>query len=65
MKITYDKKADALYIHLQEGAFLANKEVDEGIVLDIGKQNQLLGVEVLAASTRFSPLKLSQFSLIS
>ena len=41
MNITYDKKADALYIHFKKGVFVTNKEVEEGIVLDIGKKNTI------------------------
>ena len=55
MKITYDKEADALYLHFQEGAFYRTKEVSEGIVLDIGKKNKILGIEILDASKRIKP----------
>jgi len=51
-KITYDKQADALYIYLQKGVFAMNKEVEEGVILDVGKNNKLLGIEVLNASAR-------------
>ena len=52
MKITYDKEADALYLFFQKGIFAGNKEIDEGIILDIGKGNKILGIEVLDASLR-------------
>lgn len=55
MKITYDKEADALYLYFQEGAFSRTKEVDEGIILDIGKGNKILGIEILDASKRIKP----------
>ena len=55
MKITYDKTIDALYLHFQEGVFSRNKEVEEGIVLDIGKGNKILGIEILDASKRIKP----------
>ncbi|MBI2100205.1 MAG: DUF2283 domain-containing protein [Candidatus Vogelbacteria bacterium] len=55
MKITYDKKVDALYLHFQEGVFARNKEVEEGIILDIGKGNKILGLEILDASKRIKP----------
>ena len=54
MHITYDLKADALYIKFQEGKFLRNREMAEGIILDIGEGDALLGLEVLEASSRFS-----------
>ena len=55
MKITYDKEADALYLYFQEGVFSRTKEVSEGIVLDIGKKNKILGIEILDASKRIKP----------
>jgi len=59
MKITYDKEADALYLYFQEGVFSRNKEVEEGIILDIGKGNKILGIEILHASKRIKPKNMS------
>ena len=53
MQITYDTQADALYIKFQEGKFTKNKEVEQGLVLDIGEGGVLLGLEILDASSRF------------
>ncbi len=36
MRITYDTKADALYISLQDGVFAKNREIEHGVVLDLG-----------------------------
>ena len=55
MQITYDAKADAMYIKLSDGEFVANKEVETGVILDMGKGNSLLGIEILNASSRFRP----------
>ena len=62
MRITYDTKADALYISLQEGEFARNREIDHGVVLDIGKNDELLGIEILDAATR---LNLSDIAKVS
>ncbi len=64
MQITYDTQADALYIKFREGRFLKNKEVEEGVILDIGEGNVLLGIEILEASSRFSLEDLSHVNLI-
>ena len=40
------------YIKLKEGEFKENKEVQEGVILDIGTHDELLGIEILEASTR-------------
>jgi len=55
MKISYDPQADAVYIQLREGQFVANREVAEGVILDMGEDGIALGIEILEASTRLSP----------
>ena len=60
MQITYDTKADAMYIKFCDGEFVANREVEEGIIIDMGKGNVLLGIEILEASTRFRPEDLAR-----
>jgi len=56
MKISYDTEADALYIGICEGKFARNREAMPGVILDIGTQDELLGIEILDASRR-CPLK--------
>jgi uncharacterized protein YuzE len=51
MKITYDEKADALYILFGEGP-AAVEEVAEGIALDWDAEGKLLGIEILDVSKR-------------
>jgi uncharacterized protein YuzE len=53
VRITYDAKADAVYIYLAEQVSKPEtREVDEDINLDFDGQGRLVGVEVLAASER-------------
>lgn len=52
MKITYDKEADAMYIEFQEGEFQANKKVDGDTIIDIDKNGNLLGIEILNVSKK-------------
>lgn len=63
MKITYDQKIDAMYIKFQDGAFVSNKEVEDGIILDIGKKGAVLGIEILEASQRLKPKDLKHFDI--
>ena len=63
MQISYDRKADALYIRLRTGKFGTNKEVEDGVVLDLGVDGALLGIEVLEASTRLSPDDLAEVDI--
>ena len=63
MQITYDAKADAMYIKFRNGEFVTNKEVEEGVILDMGKGNALLGIEILGLSARFRPEDLAKVEI--
>ena len=63
MKITYDPKIDAMYIKFQDGTFVSNKEVEDGIIFDIGRKGIILGIEILEASQRLKPKVLSHFDI--
>ena len=64
MKVTYDTRADALYIQLRGGKFVRNQEVAEGVILDIGENEALLGIEILEASTRYSLEELARVEVV-
>lgn len=50
MKITYDKKTDALYIRLLEGKHQCHTlRLTDSIALNIGKNELLVGIEILDA----------------
>jgi uncharacterized protein YuzE len=54
MKITYDKKVDALYIRLLEGQYQCRVvRLTDDIALDFAAGEQLVGIEVLGASRLF------------
>jgi uncharacterized protein YuzE len=63
MEITYDTKADALYIRLRDGEFGRNVEIEEGIVLDLDKEGGLLGLEILNASKRIPSSQLASVKI--
>ncbi len=51
MNISYDDKTDLLYIRLDDtGQEVVNRRLDEDIVLDIGKGERIVGIEILDAS---------------
>ncbi|MBU7046429.1 MAG: DUF2283 domain-containing protein [Theionarchaea archaeon] len=56
MRITYDPKADAVYIQFQEGEYSISKEIDDDIVLDYTEDGKIMGIEILEASQKM-PLK--------
>ena len=51
MKITYDKKSDAMYIKLNDKAvYHKTRKVTDDVLIDYAKNGKVVGVEVLAAS---------------
>lgn len=50
MKIEYNDKTDLLYIRFDEvKQEITNQRVSENIVLDIGNDNKIVGIEILDA----------------
>ncbi len=54
MKIEYSKEADALYVYFKEELVAKSKEIEDGVVIDFDEKGQLIGIEVLDVSQRFS-----------
>lgn len=52
MKITYDKNADAMYIEIREGEFFTNKKTEDNIIIDLDKDGNMLGIEILDVSKK-------------
>lgn len=63
MKIEYSKKADALYVYFREVDVAKSQEIQEGVVVDFDAKGQLVGIEVLDASTRLSVRELVNVSI--
>lgn len=59
MNILYNDKIDLLYIRLDDRRQdVINKRISDNIVLDIGKDNKIIGIEILDASRHVSLEKL-------
>jgi uncharacterized protein YuzE len=59
MQIQYNSKTDLLYLRLEsEKQEVINKRITEDIVLDIGKDNKIIGIEILDASKHINLEKL-------
>ena len=54
MKIEYSKEADALYVYFKEEFVAKSKKIEDGVMIDFDEKNQLIGIEVLDVSQRFS-----------
>ncbi|MBN2367904.1 DUF2283 domain-containing protein [Candidatus Woesearchaeota archaeon] len=63
MEITFDKDADAMYIKLREGEFSKNKKIDDLTIVDMDKEGNLLGIELLDVSKRIPKESLSQVNV--
>lgn len=63
MRLKVDRVNDALYLRLDESAIVESEEVEPGIVLDFDKQGRVIGIEILALSSRTDPDKLRVFQL--
>ena len=59
MKLHINKKADALYLRLDDSVIIESEEVSPGVVLDYNESNEVVGVEMLYLSKRSSNLNLS------
>ena len=55
MNIAYNDKTDLLYIRLDDSKqAIINKRVAEDIVLDVGEDDKIIGIEILDASKHVS-----------
>ncbi|TSC83377.1 MAG: hypothetical protein G01um101417_653 [Parcubacteria group bacterium Gr01-1014_17] len=53
MNINYHKKEDALYMRFNDSPIAESDEVREGVILDLDKNDKIVGLEFLDASKRF------------
>ena len=58
MRLKIDKENDTLYLRLDENTVVESEEVQPGIVLDFDENGKVVGIEVLALSTRTQSEKL-------
>ena len=63
MEISYDKEADAMYIEFRKGDFAKNKKVDDFTIIDLDKDDKILGIELLEVSTRIPIESLSEVNV--
>ena len=59
MTIHYDSKTDLLYLRLESaGQEVTNKRVTDDIVLDLGANDKIIGIEIMDASKHVNLEKL-------
>ena len=54
MKVRYDEEADALYIRLRKGEYYESDEIKEGFILDYDANGNIVGIEILDASSNLT-----------
>jgi len=59
MKVSYDPKHDVLYLKFSDAKIVDTVEVAEGILIDYGENGEIVGIEIINASTlvKTKPLK--------
>ena len=63
MEITYDKEADAMYIEFRKGKFFKNNKIDDFTIIDLDKDENILGIELLDVSRRIPLESLKEINL--
>lgn len=65
MKISYDDTVDVAYIQLSSKVPDGAIEMAEGVAVHTTSDNELVGIEILEASTRFPLKNLFSYQLIT
>jgi uncharacterized protein YuzE len=52
LKVLYDPETDILYFHFADGEVEELLEAGDGVVVELGKEGRIMGVEVWGASRR-------------
>jgi len=58
MRQKIDRDNDTLYFRLTDATIFESEEVQPGVILDFDENGLVVGVEMLALSTRIEPEKL-------
>ena len=52
MKLHFDRKADALYLRLDDSKIIESEEISPGIVFDFNEHHQVVAIEILNVKNR-------------
>jgi uncharacterized protein YuzE len=61
MKIRYDPEVDVVYIKLSDAEISETEEDDNGVIVDLDREGNVVGLEFLNAKDFFSPKAIQQF----
>ncbi|MDY6773958.1 MAG: DUF2283 domain-containing protein [Candidatus Nanohaloarchaea archaeon] len=65
MKATYDPEADAMYIPLGDAEVSETRAIEEGTILDLDGNGEVIGIELLGVSERVSSPEEFDVTLLS
>ena len=63
MRIEFDPEADALYIRFLDTKPVDNRDLEDGLTVDLDDQKRLIGIEILDVSHRFPPETLATITV--
>lgn len=63
MNISFDDKADALYIQFREGTVGKTLKLQDGILMDVDAEGGIFGIEILDVSSRLPLDSLGKITL--
>jgi len=52
MQISFDKVANALYLRFSQENVKDTEEIDDGIIIDYGENDNIIGIEILDYTDR-------------
>lgn len=66
MRVSFDEKADAIYIRFDESKIIESEEIKPGIIFDFDDKDQVVGIEILKVTARIplDNLKKLQFEVV-
>ncbi|MFQ5771025.1 MAG: DUF2283 domain-containing protein [bacterium] len=63
MKVSYDSQIDAAFIKLSNKKPFGAIEIEEGIIIHATKKNEIVAIEILDASQKFTIEELFKFEI--
>ncbi len=58
MKIKYDDTTDGIFFIIKEGEYFESEEIEQGVIIDYDKDENILAVEILDFKNRKNEVEL-------
>lgn len=63
MKISVDQKNDIMRIKFQDGEYSVSKEIADGIIIDMTKNNKVMAIEILNVSEKIPKKEIKEITV--